>query len=159
MFRNRNLRTIRTILILVLTLGIVISLAYAKTKGYYAEKEIGKKGGELKLKDKKAKDKTTVTFPKGALSEKHLITMQITTDEKSNVYFEFGPHGTYFNEPVELELSWESLRHVKGKDLILYYYDENVEDWVEETNGKWNNKDKKVTLYINHFSLYHNRRR
>ena len=31
---------------------------------------------------------------------------------------------------------------LKPKDLILYYYDESVEDWVEETTARWKKQDE-----------------
>ena len=121
-------------------------------KEYYAEKVIGPKGGKLQIEDKATKDETKLKFPKGALDEKKLISMTITIDKASHMDFEFGPSGIYFNKPVELELSWQSLpKDVRGEDLILYYYNDG--EW-QEIRGECNNIKKKVTFYINHFSRY-----
>ena len=120
---------------------------------YKAEKVIGKGGGQLKIKDKSAKDKTKLNFPQNALKENKAISMTVTTDEESGVEFEFGPHETYFDEPVELKLSWRSLlEDLRREDLILYYYNDG--EWQEETRGEWNDSQKIVTLIINHFSRY-----
>jgi len=110
----------------------------------------------LQVKDKEAKDKTRLKFPEGALDEENLISMLITTDCESSVYFEFGPDGSQFDIPVVLELSWKSLpSDVNADDLILYRYDDNNDEWVEEAHGEWHNGHKKVTLHIDHFSKYY----
>jgi len=50
------------------------------------------------------------------------------------------------------------LEDVTAEELILYYYDEDLEEWVEETTAVFNENSKKATLSINHFSEYYFRR-
>jgi len=100
-----------------------------------------------------------LNVPKGALSETIFIWMAEYSDGESCIHFEFGPHGTQFAIPAELNLSWASLKKVSSKNLILYYYDKTLGEWVEETQGVWSDNRKKATLYIDHFSLYYFRRR
>lgn len=120
---------------------------------YYTEGEIGPAGGQLKI-NLKNKETTKVRVPEGALKKDKLITMAITTDHETRVDFEFGPHGTKFDKPVEIKLSWAYLgNNVKSDALILYYYDNGK--WVEETTGKWEDNEKHVKLYIDHFSRYY----
>ena len=99
---------------------------------------------------------TKVYFPVGSLSQETLVWMDVRTDEsRSYLDFDFGPHGLTFPVPVEVKLSWSTMKDVTAKDLILYYYDETIGDWVEESRAIWNDKGKHATLYLNHFSQYY----
>ena len=86
---------------------------------------------------------------------------RVTNEGNGTIHFEFGPHGTVFNnrknKRVKLELSWSSLKDVDPGELVLYYFndDENVQDWVVETTAEFKNNEKKAVLYIDHFSKYY----
>ena len=141
----------RKYLVIPLVLFIIVSLAYASN---YQEKLIrAHKGGMLSIAD------TKLYIPSGALNEDTIISMEVTSDEVSETHFTFGPNGTVFNTPVELKLSWNTLKDLTSQDLILYYYDENSGDWVEETSAVWDDNGKKATLYVDHFSEYYYERR
>ena len=51
---------------------------------------------------------------------------------------EFGPHGLYFNSPVELELSYKTanLDGFDEKDLRIYYYNEETADAIADIHKK-----------------------
>jgi len=141
-------------LIIPLVLFIIVSLVYAGSYYHYSEKLIkADKGGIMTAGD----DGTKLDIPAGALSEDTTISMEVTSDDVSETHFTFGPHGTVFNTPVELKLSWSILKDLTSQDLILYYWD--GEQWVEETTAVWDDNGKKATLYIDHFSEYYYSRR
>jgi hypothetical protein len=122
---------------------------------FYTERVITEYGGQLVGGD--AAQGTKLYIRKGALSEKTVISMEAWSDGVSRVNFRFGPHGTEFAVPAELELGWAVLKNVSAEDLILYYYDEQLGEWVEETQAIWDKN--KATLYLNHFSEYYFQRR
>lgn len=139
----------------ILAPGSMIEVLAAKNGNRcYAAKKITPAGGELSTTDG-----TKLIIPKKALSQPTYIEMEVTTDKKYRTDFVFAPHGTVFAEPARLELSWDTLKGAKKKDLILYYYDEAKGEWAEETIGQWIEEEKKVVLFVNHFSQYHFNRR
>lgn len=152
MLKNRTVKLIRKILLFTFSFCAVISLSSASS--FYAEKIIGPDGGQLNA------GATKLVVPKDALSEDTLISMEVASDDESYVNFVFAPHGTVFAVPAEIQLSWATLKDIEDpNELILYYYDEESEDWVEETEAVFNENEKKATLYINHFSEYYFTRR
>ena len=67
----------------------------------------------------------------------------------------FGPHGTSFNNPVQVELSYKhaDLTGVDEDDLKIYYYNESTSVW--EFIGGSVDKDRKVIIgTLEHFSRY-----
>ena len=103
---------------------------------------------------------TRLEIPSKCLAEDTLINMTRHTNKNAGrIHFEFGPHGTIFNngknKQVQLELSWSTLKDVNPGELTLYYYDENENKWVIETTAEWNNNEKKAVLRIDHFSKYY----
>lgn len=125
---------------------------------YYAEGWVGPEGGDVEIKDVYKKDKTKLKFAPGALKKDTLVTMLIMTDHSSFVEFEFGPHTPKFGAEVQLDLSWAYLpSNVKEKDITLYYW--NGSDWQPEVTGTWEGNEKKVKLYLDHFSRYYFERR
>jgi hypothetical protein len=127
-----------------------------KKMRYYVEKVIGPDGGMLFAKS--GKDKSKLKVQRGAMSHEKLLSMRVATDGESRIHFSFGPHGTTFDIPASLVLSWKLLPPDVGADsLILYYY--NNGEWQEETRGRWDPSRKRVILRINHFSRYYLDRR
>lgn len=98
-------------------------------------------------------------IPPGALSGPTGLYMSATTDGVNTIDYNFYPHGLEFLIPATLELSWSCLKKMGADEIILYYWDDTIEEWVEETRGVWDAKKKKVTIEINHFSSYYYSRR
>ena len=136
---------------LFLILSLAVSLTWSVTAGEVVSDStfalIDEWGGKLSV----GADKLTV--PEGALDGPTELSMTIHTGECS-IGFEFGPHGTVFNVPVQLELSWSTMRDVDAEDIVLYYYNDETGEWQEETSGVWDTRHKKVTLELNHFSAW-----
>jgi hypothetical protein len=147
----------RTVLPGVLALIVALGLAFAGDGYFYVERTIGVEGGQLTAGDGAPGSKLVI--PEEALSEDTLISMEVISDGVSRVDFNFGPHGMVFAKSVRLELSWATLKDVTADDLILYYYDEELGEWVEETSAVWDETGKKAVLYIDHFSKYYFDRR
>ncbi len=68
---------------------------------------------------------------------------------------EFGPHGTKFNNPVKVVLSYKGadLSNIDEDDLQISYYNEDTGTW-EVMGGNIDTENKKVTVYLGHFSRY-----
>ena len=146
-----------TLLVSLVALIAAVSLVFGGDGYFYAERLIDAKGGQLTAGD--GAPGTRLVIPEGALNEETLISMEVISDGVSRIDFNFGPHGTVFNKPVQLELSWATLKDVTADELILYYYDEKLGEWVEETTAVWDETGKKAVLYIDHFSRYYFDRR
>ena len=73
------------------------------------------------------------------------------------IHYIFGPHGTFFNQPVRIEMNWGYLKHYSGPIQLWYLEDDGevtlVEDAIIEDNKKL------CIVYVNHFSNYYFPRR
>lgn len=157
MFHKKTLRISIPIIIVLLA----ISLAYAGDGYYYKEKLIKADIGGI-LTGGDGAPGTKLDIPAGALSEDTIISIEVNSDNVAETQFTFGPHGTVFNTPVELELSWQTLNDLQdltSEDLILYRYDDSTSQWLEEATAIWNDNGKKATVSINRFSYYYYARR
>lgn len=109
-----------------------------------------KKGGTIKLGGG-----SELVIPKDALSEKTLIgviaTRETIMGKSDSKAFTFTPHGTVFNKPVTLVLSW---KEYAGEPVELYYFNEFTEAWELTAAGVWDESNRTVTLELNHFSRY-----
>ncbi len=109
-----------------------------------------KKGGVIKLGGG-----SKLCIPKGALNDRTLIGMIATREtiqgKGDSKAFTFTPHGTNFNVPVELVLSW---REFDGEDIVLYYFNEMTGAWEINGQGVWDPASKTVTIQLHHFSRY-----
>jgi hypothetical protein len=85
--------------------------------------------------------------------------MEVWSDESNYIDFHFEPHGTTFNQPVEIQLSWATMKDISVDDLILYYYNEKRGKWLEEKTAVFDAEAKTATLYVDHFSYYYYGRR
>ena len=150
MFKNKSFRVGS---LTVFALLMVAGLTLATGTYVFVEKIIGPDGGKVNVQGDK------LIVPAGALDVETPISMAMTSDDVSRVDYEFGPHGTVFNVPVELRLSWSTLRDMTSADLTLYYYEESSGTWVEETTAIWDDNGKKASLFIDHFSKYYFERR
>ncbi|MBC8235766.1 hypothetical protein H8E77_39970 [bacterium] len=151
MFHKKPLAIIATIIIPLLAISIAIA-----GKGHeYKEKLISRNGrDQISLSEG-----TKIIFPSKCVSEDTLVSIERNTIDSRKVDFTFQPHGLQFNKPVEIKLSWSSLKNVEPEDLILYYYNDEIGEWVEETKAVWKNNQKHCELRIKHFSSYYYSRR
>jgi len=125
---------------------------------FYQKKDIkANKGGELKVGSKHIGE-SKITFKKNDLPQDLTISFQwapASTFEGMLSNMEFGPHGTYFNNSVELELSYKTanLDGFDEENLRIYYYNEESGLW-DFIGGEVNKRKKTVKVYLDHFSRY-----
>ena len=133
--------------------------------GWYREKLIGPKGGEIGVGNVK-EIRVELTFPRGALEEPELIRLFVP--EEGVVMADVGGEGGVilsphleFEEPVKLVIESKSIEP-PDEPVYLWYWDEGKEgeegEWVPaeadvEVKVKRNGTVKFVT-YIEHFSRY-----
>ena len=103
-----------------------------------------RKGGTIRLGGG-----SQLTIPKNALDERTLIG--IIAERATIKQFTFTPHGTVFNTPIELVLSW---REMAGQNITLYYFNELTGEWEISAEGVWDENNQTVTLLLHHFSRY-----
>ena len=67
----------------------------------------------------------------------------------------FAPHGTVFNQPVRVELSYKcaKLKGIDEDQLKIYYFNESTNVW-EHIGGTVDKVNKVVVAYLEHFSRY-----
>jgi hypothetical protein len=99
------------------------------------------------------------SIKKNALIGTQLISVEMISDDSSWVYLHCQPHGLVFEKPAELEIYLAESPKPLEDDLILYYYDENSDQWVEETTGIFDDQTQGARFKINHFSYYYYERR
>jgi hypothetical protein len=129
-------------LILVLSVSIVATTAFAATKLIEADK-----GGVVPMGHG-----VKLTILPNALEEDTEISAEMEYTE-DRINFHLGPSGTEFSEPAELRLTWKA---IGGRDVEnIALYDEN--DQEIETEPEIENSG--VVFYIEHFSIYYHRRR
>jgi hypothetical protein len=68
---------------------------------------------------------------------------------------EFGPHGTVFNKPVRVALSYRTadLTGVDENKLQMFYFNEETGIW-ELIGGRVDTEKKKIIVQLKHFSRY-----
>ena len=68
---------------------------------------------------------------------------------------EFSPHGTVFNNPVKIKLSYKDadLTGINEQDIRIYYFNDTEGVW-ELIASDVNTVKKQVKGYIDHFSRY-----
>ncbi len=130
----------------------------SKDSVFYAEKLIkANMGGEIKVGNKEVGE-SKITFGKHDLPEDLTIAFQWS----ANGTFEgmlnnlvFGPHGTQFNKPVKVELSYKTadLQGIDEKKLKVFYFNEETGLW-ELIGGDVDTRGNKVIAYLKHFSRY-----
>jgi len=125
-------------------------------KVFQKTKKIGHEGGKIKVGDE-AHGKSKLVIPKNAIDkgDKVLLTFWWKSTGFLEGGSDFSPHGTLFNEPVQLELSYKDadLTGVNEDDLEIRYYNEGTGQW--EFIGNEVDKNKKVVRgYTDHFSRY-----
>ncbi len=114
----------------------------------------GYKKGQINLGQgsKMTIPKKALTPPPGTpLGDDVTITMSVDYDAQSNeLNFEFGPHGSTFDPPVELRLRYSEL----GNQIPYLYYIDEDGNYIEQTPDDVDIQGQFVILYLHHFSRY-----
>ena len=111
-------------------------------------------GGKIKLGDPQHGE-SLIRIKEGAVSQDVLIRFFWESEGFLQGGVEFSPHGTTFNKPVKIILSYKDadLDGINEKDIRIWYFNETDGTW-ELSGGVVNTKKKHVKGYINHFSRY-----
>jgi hypothetical protein len=79
------------------------------------------------------------------------ITMDVEKDETNNeLIFTFGPSGCSFDPAAEVVFDWTDL----GIESATLYYIDNNGNYVPQTPASTSIKNKKMLIYVDHFSRY-----
>ncbi len=116
-----------------------------------------KEGGEIKSSDDLL-GHIQIKFKRDDLLEDTNIKLQWLGTESgdSRLYsLECLPHGTEFNNPVKIEVSYRGadLTGVNESKLRIFYSNPTTGLW-EFIGGEVDTENKIVTAYLNHFSRY-----
>jgi len=99
--------------------------------------------------------KSWLYFPPFAMDQATTITMDWESTGFLEGGAEFSPHGTQFNKPVTVWISYKDaeLGDIDEEDLKIWYYNEDSGLW--ELIGDYvDTENKMVGGYLNHFSRY-----
>ena len=122
------------------------TLTFHKGSGTYAGGNVKVNGGSTFHLEERA-----LTPPPGAEGEPVTITMLVEKDKfRTELTFTFGPSGASFDPPAEVTFNWKDLH---SSNATLYYIDDNG-DYIPQTPDYVDIQNKKMTLYIDHFSRY-----
>ena len=113
---------------------------------------VAEKGGTITVGNR-TQGLSRIIFEPGDLPKDMTIEFNWAIDEYC--IGEFGPHGTVFNSPVRVELSYKAadLSNVDEKNLRISYYDEDSGVW-QVLGGKADRENKVLIAYLEHFSRY-----
>ncbi|MDZ7722802.1 MAG: hypothetical protein U5R06_08305 [candidate division KSB1 bacterium] len=131
----------------------ILSLKSAPLAKSAAEQFIvAKEGGTIAIGNN-TQGISKIVFKPNDLPKDMSITFSWAIDEYC--IGEFGPHGTQFNSPVRVELSYKAaeLTNVDEENLRISYYNENTNVW-EVLGGKTDVENKVLIAYLEHFSRY-----
>ena len=152
---KRNIKTIATITIFVLVALVVPKSAWCVPTYYemYVEKECAAaEETELFLPGI-----AHLTVPAGALDVDTDIGMQVSfwwNADSPDVVLEFGPHGTFFNTPVEVRLSLLMMHFYHGDEIAIQYYNDETGMWEWVETIEVNYWTRNYTVQLDHFSIY-----
>ena len=113
-----------------------------------------KRGGLIRVGGR-THGKSVLDFKPGDVSQDVTVQFEWESTGFLEGGAQFSPHGTTFNNPVKIRLSYKDadLGDVEEEDLRIWYLNETEGVW--ELIGDNVHKDKKyVEGYINHFSRY-----
>ena len=111
-------------------------------------------GGKVEVGDG-GHGKSSLNFKSGDVSQNVMVTFEWESTGLLEGGAEFSPHGTTFNNPVAIRLSYKDadLSGINEEDIKIWYF--NEEEGVWELIASDVHADKKyVKGYINHFSRY-----
>lgn len=94
-------------------------------------------------------------FPPNALSQATVITMDWESTGFLEGGAEFSPHGTQFNEPLTLWISYKDadLHGINEEDLKIWYFNDQLNVW-ELIGDVVDTENKVVGGLLDHFSRY-----
>ena len=98
---------------------------------------------------------SVIHFKPGDVSQDVLVRFYWESEGFLQGGVEFSPHGTTFNNPVKIKLSYKDadLGDINENDIRIWYFNETDGTW-ELIGGVVNTKKKHVKGYITHFSRY-----
>ena len=99
--------------------------------------------------------KSRLKFQPGDVSQNVLVRFEWESTGLLQGGAEFSPHGTTFNNPVAIRLSYKDadLTGINEEDIKIWYFNEEENVW-ELIASDVNTGKKHVDGYINHFSRY-----
>lgn len=111
-------------------------------------------GGKIEVGDNQH-GKSRLNFKSGDVSQNVLVTFSWESTGLLEGGAEFSPHGTVFNNPVQIRLSYKDadLTGINEEDIKIWYFNEEDGVW-ELIAGEVHSDDKFVQGYIEHFSRY-----
>ena len=111
-------------------------------------------GGRIEVGDT-VHGKSRLNFKSGDVSQDVLVTFSFESTGLLEGGAEFSPHGTTFNNPVEIRLSYKDadLTGINEEDIQIWYFNEEENVW-ELIASDVHTGSKYVKGYINHFSRY-----
>ena len=95
----------------------------------------------------------SLTAPQGLQGNDVTITMKVKKVKKQGqdqLEFTFGPHGSNFNPRAEVTFDWTEL----GINVANLYYIDDGGHYVLQAPDQIDVANKKMTLYLDHFSRY-----
>ncbi|MBM3242998.1 hypothetical protein FJZ31_42605 [Candidatus Poribacteria bacterium] len=131
----------------------VLAAPSSGPKMYSGSAWIGNAGGTVNVTGG-----AKIIVPPAALNNDTYITATIEVYEsEAKIHYIFGPHGTFFNVTVRVEMPWSYLKNYNGP-LQLWYLEDNgvltiAKDACPDEIGK------RYVVYVNHFSEYYFPRR
>ena len=122
------------------------------SKLYSVNKWIDQNGGTISIGDEDF-GYSFLDFPANALSDS--LNISFSWETSGLLQATFAPHGTQFDQPVNISLSYKNadLAGVNPQDLRIYYYHEEI-DTYELVESQVNLQNETVDGVIHHFSRY-----
>jgi len=116
-----------------------------------------REGGEVTIGTSEGSD-VQLLIPRQALPASETIEMRWRHDPNraaTGYDFQFGPHGTVFQEPVTVVFSYRNadLTGIDEANLRVWYFNEETQLW-ELIGGEVDTRNKTVTVKLAHFSRY-----
>ena len=122
-------------------------------------KEIGKRGGKIRINIGRLDAHIKFIVPKGALDEKVLITMRVFLEivesgngDLNTLFFDFGPSGTQFDPCAQLLIPFELLSAYSVDEFTLTVESEGT---IEGVSYDIDEVNEIVIAYVPHFSHYY----
>jgi len=136
-------------------LKILKSTDLSLGKLFVAEKLITVKGGGKVEVGDKQHGVSSLDFKPGDVSADVLVTFNWESTGLLEGGAQFSPHGIYFNNPVEIELSYKDadLTGIDEATLKIWYFNETTGLW-ELVAGDVHMDGKYIKGTIEHFSRY-----